>query len=169
MPITVATVREGFLYLSIDTHPALTTYANITEIHTKLKINSASSHSNLGGEQYGLIDLILQDSIYTTLIGLPFILPTKPGTVPDIPAGSSDPQILQLERAHKKAFRRWQETIKCQSSITITIISISDEEYLGGLSNMHMHYVGVSTMIILQHSIVIRSPPPSILRTTTAP
>ena len=96
MPITVATVREGFPYLSIDTHPVLPTYANITEIHTKLK-NSASAHSNLGGEQHGLINLILQDSIYTTLIGLLFILPTKPGTVPDIPADNIDPQIVQLE------------------------------------------------------------------------
>ena len=102
MLITVETIREGFPYPSIGKQPGCPTYAIISEVHKKLKTNSASVHSNLGGGQHGVIGLTLQDRTYTTLTGVPFILPTNPGTVPTIPAGNSGPQISQFERAHKE-------------------------------------------------------------------
>ena len=73
MPTTVETIREGFPYLSIDQQPGCPTYAIISEVHKKLKTNSASVHFNLGGEQYGLLGLTLQDRTYTTLTEVPFI------------------------------------------------------------------------------------------------
>ena len=103
MPTTVETIREGFPYPSIDQEPGCPTYVIISEVHKKLKTNSASVHSNLGGGQHGLLGLTLQDRTYTTLTGVPFILPTNPGTVHNIPAGSSGPQISQFERRYDKS------------------------------------------------------------------
>ena len=57
MPTTVETIREGFPYPSIDKHPGCHTYTIISEVHKKLKTNSASVHSNLGGGQHGLLRL----------------------------------------------------------------------------------------------------------------
>ena len=151
MLITVETIREGFSYPSIDKQPGYPTYAIINEVHKKLKTNSASVHSNLGGGQHGLLDLTLQDRTYTTLTGVPFILPTNPGTGPTIPAGSSGPQIYQFERAHKEELRQWQETTRTDQALQQQLLSVFDEEYLRGLSNLHMGYVGVSTNTMLQH------------------
>lgn len=151
MPTTVETIREGFPYPSIDQQPGCPTYAIISEVHKKLKTNSASVHSNLGGGQHGLLGLTLQDRTYTTLTGVPFILPTNPGTVPNIPAGSSGPQISQFESAHKEELREWQETTRADQALQQQLLSVFDEEYLRGLRNMHMGYVGVSTNTMLQH------------------
>ena len=113
-----------------------------------MKTNSASVHSNLGGGQHDLLSLTLQDGTYTTLTGVSCVLPTNPGTVPTIPAGSSGPQISQLERAHKEILREWQETTRADQALQQQLISIFDEEYLRGLSNIHMGYAGVSTKYI---------------------
>ena len=107
MSATVETIREGFPYPSIDKQPGYPTYAIISEVHKKLKTNSASVHSNLGGGQHSFLGLTLQAMTYTTLTGVPFILHTNPGTVLTIPAGSSSPQISQFERAHNEELREW--------------------------------------------------------------
>ena len=93
MPTTVEKIREIYPYPLIDKQPGLPTYPIISEVHKKLKTNSASVHSNLGVGQHCLLGLTLQHRTYTTLTGIPFILPINPGTVPTIPAGSSSPQI----------------------------------------------------------------------------
>ena len=151
MTTTVEIIREGFPHLSIDKQPGLPTYTIISEVHKELKTNVSSVHSNLGGGQHGLLGLTLQDSTYTTLTGVLFILPTNPGTVPIIPAGSSGPQISQSEHAHKEEIREWQETTRTDQALQQQLLSVFDEEYLWGLSNMYMGYVGLSTNIILQH------------------
>ena len=95
--------------------------------------------------------MTLQDRTYTTLTGVPFILPTNLGTVPTIPAGSSSPQISQFERAYKEELREWQETTRADKVLQQQLLSVFDEEYLRGLSNLHMGYVGVNTNTMLQH------------------
>ena len=151
MSTTVETIREGFPYPSIDKQPGCPTYAIISEVHKKLKTNLASVHSNPGGGQHGLLGLTLQDRTYTTLTGVPFILPTNLGTVPTIPAGSSGPQISQFECAYKEELRKWQETTRADQVCQQQVLSVSDEKYIRGLSNLHMGYVGVSTNTMFQH------------------
>ena len=141
MPTTVETIREGFPCPSIEKQPGLPTYAIINELYKKLKTNSASVHSNLGGTQHGLLGLTLQDRTYTPLTVVPFVLPMNPGTVPTIPAGSSGLQISQSERAHKQALREWQETTRADQVLLQKLISVFDKEYLWELDNIHMGYV----------------------------
>ena len=116
-----------------------------------MKTNSAFIHSNLRGGQHGLLGLTLQDDTYRTLTGFPFVLPTNLSTVPTIPADSSGPQISQLERAHKEILREWKDTTRADQALQLQLISVFDEEYLRGLNNIHMGYVGVSTNTMLQH------------------
>ena len=115
MPTTVETIREGFPYPSIDQQPGCPTYTIISEVHKKLKKNSASVHSNLGGGQHGLLGLTLQDRTYTTLTGVTFILPTNPGLFPISRPAVAALKYLNLNARTKKSSangKRRQEPIR---------------------------------------------------------
>ena len=142
---TVEQIREGFHYPTLDRQPGLPSYNTINSVHTLLKTNAASVPSQLGGEQHGLLGLVLNNAIFNKLTGTDFIKPSNPGTVATIPTGSTGPQIDILVRNHKEQLREWQETTRTDQALQQQLIAVFDEEYLRGLRNMHTGYVGVTT------------------------
>ena len=61
---TVDQLREGFHYPTIENQLGLPTYSTINTIHTLLKKKAASMPSQLGGEKYGLLGLLLLSDTY---------------------------------------------------------------------------------------------------------
>jgi hypothetical protein len=78
------------------------TYATIAELHLKLNANAASVYSSLGDGAHELLALTVSTAVYDALSTTAFEVPINPGPQPDIPAGSTGPQIAAIMRAHSK-------------------------------------------------------------------
>ena len=87
----------------------LRTRLSITSIlkSNQNKSNAVSIFSNLGGGTHGLLGLVVDSATYQSLAEIPFAKPPNPVAVPTIHIGSSDPIIVQIERAHKEVIREW--------------------------------------------------------------
>ena len=110
--MTVETMKAGFTYPTIESQPGLPLYQSIHATHTKLKENTPSVQTNLGGGRHGLLGLVLKDTTYTTVSGNPFMKPTNPGILPTIPANATGPQISELVRQYTQDLRVWCETTR---------------------------------------------------------
>ena len=117
MPITVKTIREEFPFPTLKKQLGLPSYETINSVHTKIKSNTASVPSNLGGGTHVLLGLVFDSATYQTLTGSLFAKSHNSSTVPTIPAASSGPVIAQIERAHTEVLREWQETTRADQAL----------------------------------------------------
>ena len=102
--MTVETMKAGFTYPTIESQPGLPLYQSIRATHTKLKENTASVQSHLGGGRHGLLSLVLKDTTYTTVSENHFMT-TNPEISPTIPAIATGPQISELVRQYTQDLR----------------------------------------------------------------
>ena len=84
----------------------------ITDVHLKLKLNTASVHFVLGNGVLGLIALMRIMAVYLTLAGVSFIPLGNPGQIFVIPPGSRGFQITALDQAHETRVRVWKEFLE---------------------------------------------------------
>ena len=101
--------------------------------------------SQLGGGQYSILGIVLNDTLYLNLADIDFIKPTNPDTVMIILPGSTGPRIDEKVYNHKERSREWQVRTHTDQELQQQLIAVFDEEYLRGLRNMHTCYVIVTT------------------------
>ena len=99
--VSTENIKDTFPYPTIPKFPGRPDFDSIAAVHTKLKANAASIHSNLGGGNHGLLGLALQPGTYTILTGHVFEPPSNPGPTANIPNGLTGPQINELVREHE--------------------------------------------------------------------
>ena len=105
----IESIKDGFPYPVIYKFPGRPTYDSIAAVHTKLKANAASVHSNLGGGAHGFLGLALQPGTYTVLTGRVFVPPSNPGPTANLPGGLTGPQISERVREHEQQLKLWKQ------------------------------------------------------------
>ena len=80
------------------------TFKMLHNLQNKIKSNTKSVYSIIGGGVHGHIGLVLTDAQYALISPTTFVYPTRPGTiiVPDSTASNenSNMQILHTEEVH---------------------------------------------------------------------
>ena len=71
--------------------------------------NAASCKSELGGGQHGVLGLVVSRARHQTLVGHQFIPHVNPRASPTFPANPTQPQIAQINAAHKEQLHLWWE------------------------------------------------------------
>ena len=148
---SVESIKESFPYPVIAKTPGRPTFETISEIHSKLKANASSIHSELGGGSHGLLGLTLQPGTYTVLTGHVFQPPANPGTVAQIPPNSTGPQITSRVREHKEQLAIWRNYNATEQALKQQLISAIDSIYIKGISNRHTGYATVTLLRMIQH------------------
>jgi hypothetical protein len=103
MPSTVESLVAGFAFPTVHPIVGEPNYESIAALHLQLNSNATSIQSHLGNGQLGLISLTVSPAVYATLSNVVFIPPINPGSTPNIPIGSTGPQIANLRVAFTKA------------------------------------------------------------------
>ena len=144
-------IKDNFPYPTIPKFPGRPDFDAIAAVHTKLKANAASIHSNLGGGNHGLLGLALQPGTYTILTGHVFQPPDNPGPTANIPNGLTGPQISELVREHEAKLKLWKLYTQVEQTLKQQLITAFDDIYLSGLRNRHTGFAGLTLLTMLQH------------------
>ena len=144
-------VKDNFPYPTISKFPGRPDFDTIAAVHTKLKANAASIHSNLGGGAHGLLGLALQPGTYTILTGHVFQPPQNPGPTANVPNGHTGPQIAEFVREHEAQLQLWKLYTQVQQALKQQLIAAFDDIYLSGLRNRHTGFAGITLLRMLQY------------------
>ena len=147
----IQSIKDGFAYPNISKFPGRPNYDAIAAVHSKLKANAASVHSNLGGGAHGLLGLALQPGTYTVLTGQVFVPPENPGPTANLPGGLTGPQINELVREHEQKLKVWKQYNTVEQALKQQLISAFDDIYLKGISNRHTGFASLTLLRMLQH------------------
>ena len=147
----IESIKDGFAYPIINKFPGRPNYDTIAEVHTKLKANAASVHSNLGGGAHGLLGLALQPGTYTVLTGQVFEPPVNPGPTTNLPDGLTSHQINERVREHKQRLDIWKQYNIVEQALKQQLISAFDDIYLKSISNRHTGFASLTLLRMLQH------------------
>ena len=104
----------------------------------------------MGGGRYGLLGLSFKNALYTAVAADPFTKPTNPRVSPTIPTGATVLQISEIVRQYTRNLRIWCETTRTDQALQQQLITVFDEEYLLGLRDPHMGFVGITPLDMLQ-------------------
>ena len=149
--VTTENIKENFPYPTIACFPGRPDFDAIASVHTKLKANAASIHSNLGGGAHGLLGLALQPGTYTVLTGHVFVPPQNPGPTANLPEGLTGNQINELVREYESQLKLWRNYNQVEQALKQQLISSFDEIYLSSLRNRHTGFSGITLLTMLQH------------------
>ncbi len=127
------------------------TYETLAQLHIMLNSNAASVHSNLGNGQLGLLQITVSAAVYNTLSVTPFVIPLNPGTDANIPAGSTAPVIIEMNRAHDAAVSLFQQYDNTDKALKQQIVGAVDAMFLRSLRSKYVGYQNSSTRAILDH------------------
>ena len=147
----IQNIKDSFAYPNINKFPGRPNYDTIAAVHSKLKANAASVHSNLGGGAHGLLGLALQPGTYTVLTGQVFVPPSNPGPTANLPNGLTGPQISERVREHEQQLKVWKQYNTVEQALKQQLISAFDEIYLKSISNRHTGFASLTLLRMLQH------------------
>ena len=111
--VSTENIKDTFPYPTIPKFPGRPDFDSIAAVHTKLKANAASIHSNLGGGNHGLLGLALQPGTYTILTGHVFEPPSNPGPTANIPNGLKAHKSMNSFENMKHGLNCGKPTLKC--------------------------------------------------------
>lgn len=144
-------IRTSFPQPTITPIEGEPTYESIKLLHNQLKSNAASVPSTLGGGNHGHLGLVLQATLYTTVLGQQFVEPPNPGITPNIPAGSTNAQIGVLTRQFNAETKVYLEYKRTDAALKQQLLEAIGEVYVESLRNIHTGYTTVTTLQLLTH------------------
>ena len=147
----IESIKDGFPYPVINKFPGRPTYDSIAAVHTKLKANAASVHSNLGGGAHGFLGLALQPGTYTVLTGRVFVPPSNPGPTANLPGGLTGPQINEHIREYEQQLKIWKQYNTVEQALKQQLIASFDDIYFKSVSNRHTGFASLTLLKMLQH------------------
>ena len=147
----IQSIKDGFAYPNINKFPGRPNYDAIAAVHSKLKANAASVHSNLGGGAHGLLGLALQPGTYTVLTGQVFVPPENPGPTANVPSGLTGPQINEIVREHENNLKIWKQYNTVEQALKQQLIASFEDIYLKSISNRHTGFASLTLLRMLQH------------------
>ena len=116
-----------------------------------LNSNTASIYSQLGNGALGLLELTVTPAVHNNLTGVPFVPQVNPGQTCTIPPGSTGPQIVALNQAHKNQVHIWKEYLVVDKALKQQLLGCMNEIYQHTLRNRHTGYATISVGNIITH------------------
>ena len=147
----VEAVKDNFRHPHIPAQPGMPTYEIIDTVHQKLKVNTASISSTLGGGAHDLLGLTILHATYQTITGHAFMAQVNPGSLSNIAPAATQAQMGEAVRQHKEQLKRWKEYNSTDLALKNLILITFDEVYIKGLRNRHVEYQNVTSRDMIQH------------------
>ena len=101
-----------------------------------LSTNAASVNSHLGDGFLGLLWLTVTNAVFNTLSLIPFIPPLNPGSIPVIPAASTQFQITALTDTHKREVAIFQESNNTNKALKQQRLGAVDDMFARALKKV---------------------------------
>lgn len=149
--VSTESIKNGFPYPTIARFPGRPDFDAISAVHTKLKANAASVHSNLGGGTHGLLGLALKPGNYTVLTGHVFEVPINPGPTANLQPGLTGSQISEQVREYEACLEIWRSYNMTEQALKQQLITAFDDIYLTSISNRHTGFSSITLLRMLQH------------------
>jgi hypothetical protein len=151
MVATVETLVAGFPFPTVLPIVGEPNYESIATLHRDLNANAASIQSHLGNGQLGLLSLTVSPTVYATLSNTAFVPPVNPGPTPDIPDGSTGPQIAEIRFAFTAATDLFKEYDLADKALKQLLLGAVDDMFVRSLATKYIGYLNVTTKEILTH------------------
>jgi hypothetical protein len=151
MPSTIDSIVEGFPFPTV--HPIIgePNYESIAALHLQLNANAASVPSHLGNGVLGLLYLTVSLAVYANLLAVPFVPPVNPGPTPNIPAGSTGPQIANIRAEFSENTALFKQYSTTDKALKQLLLGAVDEMFIRCLQTKYLGYLNVSTRQMLDH------------------
>ena len=124
-------------------------YETLNEVKLKLDTNGMSIRSHIGNIHLGLLYLTVTPAMYNTQSATPFVPPENPGPSPTVPAGSTGPQIVDINRSYVHNATIFKEYDDMDKVIKALLMLAIDKIYIRALRNRYVGYVNVTTLEML--------------------
>ena len=158
--------------IAIDTmpHPKLTalpldenpTFITIRTWKQELYANAISVPSEEGGGNHGHLGEIVDDATYRELVPNPggaaafpapparaYARAENPGREPDIPNGSTGPQIARITAAFNADTKRWETAQAIRKALKAQVIAACPEDFLFPLKDPRLGFANTTIEAIL--------------------
>ena len=129
------------------------TYEKLRQAKSLLKQNAATIPTNRGGGDHGYLGLILSDIAYAQLTPQLFAAPVFPGATPNLPAGSTGPQLANIVENHKEELREWREYVNVNTALKKQFINCIDPIYLRAKKDRNTGFANISLRDLIQYCI----------------
>ena len=144
-------IRLGFPRPTVEPIENEPKYKTINRLHDELKSSAASIPTTLGSGNYGLLGLVIQPAVYTTVTGVNFVAPANPGIAPDIPDGATGAQIGALTRRFSAEQKVYLEYHRIDQALKQLLLGAVKEVYVESLRDMYTNYTTVTILELLTH------------------
>lgn len=151
MPSTIESLVDGFPYPIVTPIVGEPNYESIAALHLQLNANAASIQSHLGNGQLGLLSLTVSPAVYATLSAVPFVPPANPGASPDIPDGSTGPQIANFRLTFVEETKLFKEYDLADKALKQLLLGAVDDMFVRSLQTKYIGYLNVTTRALLDH------------------
>ena len=127
------------------------TTETLLNLKKQLKSNARSVPSNLGGEQFGHLGLVIPPNQYNLISNMPFVCPGHPGPLV-IPPGTTQHAAATMQDLHQEALRVFIEVKNAVDKALIQQINQAIEpEYLSALHNQVNNSINIPVFDVLTH------------------
>ena len=144
---SVESVIESFPNSTISKIEGEPDFQSIKSIEKLIITNASSCESELGGGQHGMLGLVIPPERYHTITGHQFNPHANPGALPVFPANPTQPQIAQINAAHKEQLRLWREQVLVQKALKKLLVSVWEPKFL---NEIHDNVTGYNNVSIQQ-------------------
>ena len=126
-------------------------HASLNELKQLLYENAASVQSALGGGAHGHLGLLISNARHFTLTGENFVPPLNPGSTPNIPNGSTGPQIARIVETHKAELKVFQTFRNVDNALKQQLTSAVPRMYIKALADRMLGFANRTTRHLLVH------------------
>ena len=123
-----------FKWSNLTTIRVELTFETLHNLWNKIKENTKSVYSNLGGGAHVHLGLLLTDAQYALIYPTTFVYPTFPGPL-IIPYGTTSHVNSNMPIAHTKEVRMFREVTGVEQSLVQKIVGTVEEAYLADICN----------------------------------
>ena len=123
----------------------------IRKIHRNIQANAPTVHSELGGEQHGLLGLAMQPATYRTVTAHDFQHPALPPQAAPVPANADAAEVPRYIQHHAAQVDQWRQMVNAEVILKQQLIEPLDENYSEGQCQAYINYANRTLMGLIQH------------------
>ena len=107
-------------------------YKIIREIHRKIKANTSTIQSELGGVHHGLLRMAIPPATYQTIIGHDFQHPARPPQASTLKSNVDAAEVTRYIQHHVAQVYQWRQTVNAEDILEQQLLESMDEQYFNG-------------------------------------
>jgi hypothetical protein len=134
--------------LSTDRKPHL---QDVRLLRRQINANAMAISSPRGGGAHGHLSICMPPADYLALTGVAWDVPAHPGPAPLIPAGSTGPQITEINRQYKADLDEFVLLKATEAALRKCLITAIPSTYIDILADDIFEYANVSPAAIIAH------------------